>query len=210
MIAIICGKSASGKDTLLKELKKDGIGTIVSTTSRPAREGEKDGREYDFISKEDFISKIENGGFLEYRSYNTLVDGKADIWYYGIPKETVDKLDPDMDYAVILDLQGTKAFLDYYGSENCFVCYMEASEEVRRKRAESRGSFDKTEWDRRAIDDDISFAKKIRDTCVDITIVNENREIEDIKEEFYVYLGYHKELKEAVSSLSAPEEDIDR
>ena len=47
MVTILIGKSASGKDTLLHELKeKHGFGDIITTTSRPIREGEEEGVKY--------------------------------------------------------------------------------------------------------------------------------------------------------------------
>ena len=83
MITILIGKSATGKDTILRELRDEyGYEPIISTTSRPMRENEKDHVDYVFVSSEIFRYMIQIGCFIEYRSYNTLVNGKPDTWYY--------------------------------------------------------------------------------------------------------------------------------
>lgn len=73
-VIIICGKAGSGKDTLLKKLNED-YHRVVSTTTRPPREGEVDGKDYHFISVKDFHKKVKEGKFLEYSLFND--------WWYG-------------------------------------------------------------------------------------------------------------------------------
>ncbi len=170
MIAVLCGKSASGKDTLQELLKKNyGFNSIVSATSRPMREGEIEGVNYFFLTREEFINRLNNQEFLEYRTYNTLVDGKSDTWYYGCPKQ---KLDDNKDYVIILDMNGTRDFVDYYGKDNCFVCYVDCDNKLRKQRAMSRGSFDETEWNRRAEDDEKKFSEDILKGLIDDRITN--------------------------------------
>ena len=197
MITILCGKSASGKDTLLTELKNnEGFGTIISTTSRPIRGGELNGREYNFVTKEEFLKEIEENKFLEYRTYDTLVNGQPDTWYYGCPKKTLDDLNPDKDYVIILDMGGTKDFVDYLGKENCFVCYIDAPDSVREERARSRGSFDKTEWDRRAKDDEIKFSDEIVDSLANAGISNDVGNVKDLCDKFLTALNEYKKDRE--------------
>jgi len=67
-ILILSGPSGAGKSTIIQEAS-DRIGEFyfsISSTSRAPREGEKDGREYHFVSKETFERGIEAGEFLEY------------------------------------------------------------------------------------------------------------------------------------------------
>lgn len=154
MITILIGKSGSGKDTIREALVNRGYIPLVTTTSRPMREGETDGVQYHFVSKETFIHNINNDQFIEYRTYNTLVNGIPDVWFYGTKKE---ELDPEKDYVIVLDLTGAKSFIDHYGRENCFVVNIEVSDSVRKERAKNRGSFDETEWNRRLADDAVKF-----------------------------------------------------
>lgn len=156
-IIILVGESGTGKDTVLHELSKRSIDThaFVSTTTRPMRENETDGVDYYFVNEAEFQQKIKNNDFVEYRSYNTNVSGKQAIWYYGSHKITID---PKKTYAIVLDLEGAQAFAEYYGKKNCYVVYLTVPGEVRRKRAENRGSFDETEWERRLADDKVKYA----------------------------------------------------
>ena len=156
MIVILCGKSASGKDTTLKKLvEKYNYIPIISTTTRPIREGEKNGVDYNFISKEEFNWKIAKDMFLEYRSYNTLFNDIPDTWYYGTEKQ---ELDPKKIYISVLDFDGAREVQKYYGRDNTIIIYISCPDLIRENRAKQRGSFDQTEWDRRLKDDEIKFS----------------------------------------------------
>lgn len=196
MVTILIGKSASGKDTLLHELKeKHGFGDIVTTTSRPIREGEEEGVQYNFVSREQFMEKINNNELLEYRTYNTLVNGKADTWYYGCPKSAADKLDPNKDYVAIFDVQGAKDFVNYYGKDNCFVCYIDVNDTIRQRRAMNRGSFDQTEWTRRVIDDRKKFDWNNMKGLVNCVMANNTESLEFLTNRFLdKYSKYQKHI----------------
>lgn len=182
MITILCGKSASGKDTLLRELIKDGyFEPLVSTTTRPMRDGEVQDKDYHFVSPERFQEMLSKGEFLEFRSYQTRVEGKADTWFYGMTKEEVKSKDNPI---VILDLQGAEAFQDYFGKENCTTIYVHSLDETREERARNRGSFDETEWKRRLTDDNRIFSERNINRICDDRIVNEGCTIEELKQLF--------------------------
>ena len=77
---ILVGESASGKSTIEKILSKEyGFEKIVSYTTRPPRENEVDGVDYNFISLEEYTEKFNNGFFVEVGAYNG--------WFYGTTKE---------------------------------------------------------------------------------------------------------------------------
>lgn len=76
VIIVLIGESASGKSTIEKMLVKKGFNKIVSYTTRPIRPNETDGVDYHYISKEEFLNKLQNRFFAEYTIYNS--------WYYGI------------------------------------------------------------------------------------------------------------------------------
>ena len=76
---VLIGKSCSGKDTVVKELKKMGYESIVTYTTRPMRDNEIDGVNYHFVSQEIFNSMISNNEFAEWKSYKT----ENGTWMYG-------------------------------------------------------------------------------------------------------------------------------
>lgn len=79
-LIIISGPSGGGKGTVVKKIREmmPELGLSVSATTRSPREGEVDGREYYFISRDDFEEMIAGGEILEYTTYV----GN----YYGTPK----------------------------------------------------------------------------------------------------------------------------
>lgn len=184
MITILTGKSGCGKDTLLNELVQRGtFMPLISTTTRPMRDGETNGKEYHFISKEEFFKKVKEKDFLEYRAYNTSVNGNADIWYYGSPKLSEAEI-KNNNIIVVLDLQGAKDYLNHYGKENCQIILLDVNDEIRRERAIRRGSFDETEWKRRLEDDTIKFSKEAIKDIVNIYLNNDGniKDLADIVE----------------------------
>lgn len=69
---MICGPSGTGKSTLLKTLfesQPDTFGFSVSHTTRKPRPGEENGREYHFVTKEEFMEGVGKGEFLEWAEF---------------------------------------------------------------------------------------------------------------------------------------------
>lgn len=177
-VMILIGKSASGKDTIQAELVNNyGYSPIVSTTSRPIRDGEIDGVNYHYVSKDVFKERIRDGKFIEFRSYDTLVNGKPDTWYYG-----VEKMNLTGKNVAVLDIDGAKSLIEYYGKNHCDVVYIEALDEVRKERAIKRGSFDEIEWNRRAIADEKDFNAERVFSIADSTVSNNQGVIKDVIE----------------------------
>lgn len=196
MLTILMGKSASGKDTLLKKLvEENGFIPLVSATTRPMREGEVDGVDYNFLSKEEFGKLLMDGKFLESRSYNTTFNGKKDKWWYGSPAV---KLDPNKNYVKVLDVDGTNSFIEHYGRENCFVVNIKATDKTREYRAVSRGSFSKEEWNRRLRDDEIKFSDERVSAITNYTLYNDTEYGLDVAKEYLLtaYEGYCRKERE--------------
>ena len=90
-LIVFSAPSGSGKTTLVHYLLKKilNLSFSISATSRKPRENEIDGKDYFFLSKENFISKINNGKFLEYEEvydgifYGTLLDEVEKKWEKG-------------------------------------------------------------------------------------------------------------------------------
>ena len=75
-VVAIMGKSASGKTTLQKAIAKQfNVNEIVSTTTRPKRDREKEGVDYKFVTIEQFTEKVLSGDMLEADDFND--------WFYG-------------------------------------------------------------------------------------------------------------------------------
>ena len=68
VLMVVSGPSGVGKGTLVKRLcaERNDVALSVSCTTRAPRDGEVHGREYYFISKDEFLRRIEDGDFLEY------------------------------------------------------------------------------------------------------------------------------------------------
>ena len=85
-LVVISGPSGGGKGTVVKALKElmPTLGVSVSATTRNPREGEMDGREYYFVSRETFEGMIAHGEILEYTTYCEN--------YYGTPKKEAERV----------------------------------------------------------------------------------------------------------------------
>ena len=100
-LVVVSGFAGTGKGTVMKELLKryDSYALSVSATTRSPREGEVDGREYFFKTKEEFEKMIEAGEFVEYACYV----GN----YYGTPKKYVEEqMAVGKDVILEIEIQG--------------------------------------------------------------------------------------------------------
>ena len=135
-IYCIMGKSASGKDTIYKELVKRTkmkLQTMISYTTRPIREGEEDGVEY-FFSTEEELQKIKNNNkLIEVREYDT-VHG---MWKYFTVDDGKINIE-DSNYIMIGTLESYTHLRDYYGRSVLVAIYIEVDEGVRLSRALER------------------------------------------------------------------------
>ena len=150
---LLCGKSASGKDSLASYFKEQGYDFIISHTTRPLRENESEGNPYHFVSPETMQKFIDNNELIEYREYNTLVNNQPECWTYGIHK---DSIKPNTKTIGVVDLEGVKSLKAHFGNR-VKAFYIEVPSPVRLSRALERGSFDSIEWERRLEDDEQKF-----------------------------------------------------
>jgi len=133
LLFIISGPSGAGKGTICQRLKEQGsIELSVSMTTRKPRPGEIDGKNYYFVSEEEFIETINRGGFLEYAK----VYGN----YYGTPKDIVlAQLENNKDVVLEIDIQGALQVKDSY-PKGVFIFILPPSMAELRKRITGRGS----------------------------------------------------------------------
>jgi len=101
LLIVISGPSGVGKDSVVQSLKRRGLPFhfVVTATTRPRRENEVHGRDYFFVTKEEFERMIKSGELLEYA---TVYDD-----YKGVPGQQVRQaLDAGKDAVMRLDIQG--------------------------------------------------------------------------------------------------------
>ncbi len=173
MKIILCGMSSSGKDFARDYLiNKYKLNPITSHTSRPIRVGETEGKEYYFISYNEFLEMDYMNEFVEMRSYSTLVDNKSEVWNYGT---TYTELQKD-NFVGIKCLVGAKAIKKAY--PETIVIYIHTDDTIREARARLRGSFDEVEWSRRLGADSKDFPEKEVTKVCDYFITNNLGETE--------------------------------
>lgn len=133
LLVVISGPSGAGKGTICKELiKNDMLWLSVSTTTRKPREGEIEGINYFFVSKDEFMSKIQNNDFLEY----------AEVYgnYYGTPKSSaIEQMNTGKDVLLEIDIQGALKVKENY-PDGVFIFILPPTMEELKNRIINRGS----------------------------------------------------------------------
>ena len=157
MLYILTGKSASGKDYILKLIKKYNIAKpLITMTTRPPRDNETNGIDYYFQSKNNFIKMLNGNKFIEHTKYKAYNNGIYEEWYYGTPIQSIDKT---IDQVIILNPAGLKAMKQYAKKLNINIktIYIDTDKSIRTARANLRSNNDPQEWNRRMARDDIDF-----------------------------------------------------
>lgn len=133
-VIVISSPSGGGKGTVISELLKrnKNLWLSVSTTSRPIRANDIPGTTYNFVSKEEFEKKIEEGYFLEYTNYV----GN----YYGTPKGPIkEKLDQGIDVILEIEIEGASNIKKLL-PESIFIFIMPPSIKTLVKRLKKRNT----------------------------------------------------------------------
>ena len=143
ILIVVSGFSGVGKGTLMKQLvhSYDNYALSVSMTTRQPRPGETDGKEYFFVSKENFEKKIEEKGLIEYACYC----GN----YYGTPKEYVEKqLEKGKDVILDIEIKGALKVKEQFPTALLLFVMPPSAQELKR-RLEGRGTETKEVIDKR-------------------------------------------------------------
>jgi len=130
---VVSSPSGAGKTTLVNSLVKKvpGLRRVVTCTSRPPRPGEKNGRDYHFLSPAEFERSIKAGKMVEWAN----VHGR----YYGIAKKSLDEVvSAGENPVLVIDVQGAKTVLRKY-PESALVFVLPPSWGELEKRLRLRG-----------------------------------------------------------------------
>ena len=132
---IISGPSGVGKGTICNVLLKElNAWYSVSMTTRNIREGEIDGINYYFISKDEFKKRIDDGLLLEYNVYNDN--------YYGTPKDKVlEKLEEGVDVILEIEVNGARNIKKIF-PDTLLIYIAPPSMEILKERLIGRGTED--------------------------------------------------------------------
>lgn len=133
-LIIISSPSGGGKGTLIKEVREmlPDLGYSCSHTTRPQRFGEEEGREYFFISREEFERRIESGDFLEYANVHGNLYGTS-------LRESEKVFNTGRDLIVEVDVQGAIQISEKL-PESITIFILPPSFEVLKARLTARGT----------------------------------------------------------------------
>jgi len=134
-VFVITGPSGVGKGTLIRELRDrvPGLELSVSATTRDPREGERDGEDYNFLSREEFDRRAHAGDFLEYATFS----GNR----YGTLRSEVERrLDEGQSVVLEIEVQGARQVRAATGDEGAVLIFIAPPDPaVLRERLTGRG-----------------------------------------------------------------------
>ena len=135
MLVILSGVSGAGKDTIKKEIIKrmKNVISLPSFTSREPREGEEEGIQYHFITKEQFKEKIKNEEFYEYDLHHEN--------YYGTSKKLMnEKIESGKIIVKDIEVNGTENLIKKLGNDTKLVTiFLKVDKEELKNRLINRG-----------------------------------------------------------------------
>lgn len=135
-IYYLMGKSSSGKDTIFRMIMKQpelSLKTIVPYTTRPIRDGETEGKQYHFVTEEQFTQLKDAGKVIEDRAYNTY----HGLWRYFMVDDGNIDLSKN-DYIIIGTIESFLKCAEYYGREKTIPIMIDLDDGVRLERALGR------------------------------------------------------------------------
>lgn len=134
LLMVVSGPSGAGKGTVVKKFRETvpDIGFSVSATTRAPREGEVDGKDYYFVTRDEFLRMISDGEMLEYNEYCGNL--------YGTPKKEAEKA-AQAGIDLILEIESNGAFnVKKVFPETVLVMIMPETEQELEERLKERGS----------------------------------------------------------------------
>lgn len=188
-IVYLMGKSSTGKDTLYKELLKEKrvqLHTIIPYTTRPIREGEKEGVEYFFTDEEGYEHLAAQKKIVEERAYHTF----HGLWRYFTVDDGQIQL-AEKDYITIGTLESYQKMKEYFGADMMLPVMVELDDGIRLQRALDREKLQEQpkyeELCRRFLADSEDFSpEKLQEAGISRTFYNDD--LKRCREEILDYI----------------------
>ena len=181
LLVVLSSPSGGGKTTVIHKIIERSNGEYfysISMTTRPKREGEVNGKDYWFVSEDEFLELIARDGFIEYESVHD--------WYYGTPKGAIENwLCQGKIVFLDLDVIGALNLKKQYSGKTLLIFLKPPSEKVLLDRLKKRSTETSQQIAKRLerVTEEMNRAPEF-----DVVLVNENLEktiqsvIEIIKE----------------------------
>jgi guanylate kinase len=134
-IIVIVGPSGAGKSTLMKKIRSSfpELEESISCTTRSIRDGEKEGVNYFYLTKNEFLKRKDRGDFLEWATVHSNL--------YGTSKEFVKKkMDSGISLLFDIDIQGADSIKEYFGDRSHIIFIAPPNLEELKERLLSRGT----------------------------------------------------------------------
>ena len=182
MLFVISAPSGAGKTTIVKKIQESNPDLVfsVSATSRPKRNGEVEGKDYFFMTKQEFEDRIDDDDLVEYEKL-------FNDHYYGTLKTFVDEvIKSGKDLIFDIDVKGALSLKNIYGEKAALIFIKPPSKDVLRERLTNRGTEpnDHIEERLKRIDLEMEKGKEF-----DYQVINDNldkavNEVEEIIHKF--------------------------
>ncbi len=165
ILIVLSGPSGTGKDSILKELRnlRNDFEISVSCTTRGPRSGEVNGKDYYFLTKSEFMDKVDSGDMLEWATFC----GN----YYGTPKhELENRLNEGLNIILEIEVKGAEQVMKN-SSEAVSIFVLPPSVQILKQRLKNRGldSDEAIEMRTREAEREVALAKNY-----DYVVVNDN------------------------------------
>ncbi|MCH5171179.1 MAG: guanylate kinase [Oscillospiraceae bacterium] len=198
MLVLFSGPSGVGKDTVLDIIldKDDMLQRSISLTTREKRQGETDGVDYYFITKDQFLNMVEDGQVLEYAQYGENI--------YGTPKEPVDKwLKEGKTVILKIEVKGAQKIRELY-PDAVSIFLLPPSMQVLESRIRRRGTENEQDIAKRL---EIAKNEILRSADYDFVVVNDdideasNNVLSIIKALNFTYKRMNHKISEVIKNV---------
>ncbi|MBN1480511.1 guanylate kinase [candidate division KSB1 bacterium] len=136
LLVVLASPSGGGKTTLIQNILKSADADYVysiSMTTRPPRNGEIDGKDYWFVSQDEFMNKVKNNEFIEYEQVHD--------WFYGTPRQPIQQWLNDGKIVLLdLDVHGALHLKRRYAQKSLLIFLQPPNKQALLQRLKKRST----------------------------------------------------------------------